>query len=58
MSNNQLKQILADVKEIHKGIGGTSLHMDADNSPIFIKVHNIGYSQKIIYLLSIFLMYQ
>ena len=37
MSNKQLEQILADDKEIHKVMGGTSLHIEVDNTPVFVK---------------------
>lgn len=37
MSNKQLEQLLADGKAMHKGIGGTSLQIEIDNTPIFVK---------------------
>ncbi|MGC6404760.1 MAG: hypothetical protein ACON5A_05995 [Candidatus Comchoanobacterales bacterium] len=37
MSNKQLEQMLADGKAMHKGIGGTSLQIEVDNTPIFVK---------------------
>ena len=37
MSNRQLEQVLADVKAMHKGIGGTSLQIEIDNTPVFVK---------------------
>jgi hypothetical protein len=37
MSNKQLEQILADGKAMHKGIGGTSLQIEIDNTPVFVK---------------------
>ena len=37
MSNKQLEQMLADGKAMHKGIGGTSLQIEIDNTPIFVK---------------------
>ena len=37
MSNKQLEQMLADGKAMHKGIGGTSLQIEANNTHIFVK---------------------
>ena len=37
MSNKQLEYLLADGKAMHKGIGGTSLQIEIDNTPIFVK---------------------
>ncbi|MBT6539178.1 MAG: hypothetical protein HOL58_06800 [Francisellaceae bacterium] len=37
ISNRQLEQVLADGKAMHKGIGGTSLQIEIDNTPVFVK---------------------
>lgn len=37
MSNKQLQHLLADGILKHKGIGGTSLQIETDNTPIFVK---------------------
>ena len=37
MSNKQLQQMLAEGKAMHKGIGGTSLQIEIDNTPVFVK---------------------
>lgn len=37
MSNKQLQQMLFDGKAMHKGIGGTSLQIEVDNVPVFVK---------------------
>lgn len=37
MSNKQLEHLLADGKAMHKGIGGTSLQIEIDNTPVFVK---------------------
>jgi hypothetical protein len=37
MSNIQLEESLVDGKAMHKGIGGTSLLIEIDNTPVFVK---------------------
>ena len=37
MSNKQLEHLLADGKAMHKGIGGTSLQIEIDHTPVFVK---------------------
>ncbi len=37
MSNKQLEQMLDDGKAMHKGIGGTSLQIEIDNTLVFVK---------------------
>ena len=37
MSNKQLEQMLVEGKVMHKGIGGTSLQIEIDNTPVFVK---------------------
>ena len=37
MSNKQLEQMLAEGKVMHKGIGGTSLQIEIDNTLVFVK---------------------
>jgi len=37
MSNKQLKHLPANGMAMHKGIGGTSLQIEIDNTPIFVK---------------------
>ena len=37
MNNKQLGQTLIDGKAMHKSIGGTSLQIEIDNTPIFVK---------------------
>ena len=37
MSNKQLEQLLTNGKAMHKGIGGTSLQIEIDNTLIFVK---------------------
>ena len=37
MSNKQLQHLLSNGMVMHKGIGGTSLQIEIDNTPIFVK---------------------
>jgi hypothetical protein len=37
LSNEKLKQILADAKPMHEGIGGKSALISIDDSPVFVK---------------------
>lgn len=37
MSNQQLQAVLSTGKEIHTGIGGTSVQIDIENIPVFVK---------------------
>lgn len=37
MSNQQLQQVLSTGKEMHAGIGGTSVRIDIENIPVFVK---------------------
>lgn len=37
MSNQQLRQVLSTGKEMHAGIGGTSVQIDIENIPVFVK---------------------
>ncbi len=37
MSNQQLQQVLSTGKEMHAGIGGTSIQIEIENIPVFVK---------------------
>lgn len=37
MGNQQLQQLLSTGKEMHAGIGGTSVRIDIENIPVFVK---------------------
>ena len=37
MSNRELEAVLIDGKAMHKGIGGSSLQIDIDNTVVFVK---------------------
>lgn len=37
LSNEKLKQILADAKPMHEGIGGKSALISIDDTPVFVK---------------------
>lgn len=37
LSNEKLKQILADSKPMHEGIGGKSALISIDDTPVFVK---------------------
>lgn len=37
LSNEKLKQILADSKPMHEGIGGKSALIATDDTPVFVK---------------------
>ncbi len=37
MGNKQLEHLLINGKAMHKGIGGSSLQIDIDNTPVFVK---------------------
>jgi hypothetical protein len=37
LSNEKLKQILADGKPMHEGIGGKSALISIDDTPVFVK---------------------
>ena len=37
LSNEKLKQILADSKPMHAGIGGKSVLISFDDTPVFVK---------------------
>ncbi|HAT7873650.1 hypothetical protein [Legionella pneumophila] len=37
MSNQQLQQVLSTGNEMHSGIGGTSVRIDIENIPVFVK---------------------
>lgn len=37
MSNKQLEHLFANGKAMHKGIGGTSLQIEVDSTPVFVK---------------------
>lgn len=37
LSNEKLKQILADAKPMHEGIGGKSALISIDETPVFVK---------------------